>query len=38
MLHGWKGNRTEYADLASFLQTQHGHAVLVPDLRGHGGR
>lgn len=36
MLHGAKGNRTEYAALATFLQEQHGHAVLVPDLRGHG--
>lgn len=35
MLHGWKGNRAEYAALARRLQ-QLGHAVLVPDLRGHG--
>jgi len=35
MLHGWKGNRSEYTALARQLQ-QLGHAVLVPDLRGHG--
>jgi pimeloyl-ACP methyl ester carboxylesterase len=36
MLHGWKGNRSEFGELALFLQKDHGHAVLVPDLRGHG--
>ncbi len=36
MLHGWKGSRSEFGDLAKFLQETHGHAVLVPDLRGHG--
>jgi pimeloyl-ACP methyl ester carboxylesterase len=36
MLHGWKGSRTEFSELALFLQKEHGHAVLVPDLRGHG--
>ena len=35
MLHGWDGQRTEYDFTASFLQ-RLGHAVLVPDLRGHG--
>lgn len=35
MLHGWEGRRRDFDQLASTLQ-KRGHAVIVPDLRGHG--
>ncbi|MEX0820173.1 MAG: alpha/beta fold hydrolase [Pirellulaceae bacterium] len=35
MLHGWDGRRRDFDELATTLQKQ-GHAVIVPDLRGHG--
>jgi len=38
IVHGWEGNRGQYDRLALFLQSKEGggHAVIVPDLRGHG--
>jgi pimeloyl-ACP methyl ester carboxylesterase len=36
MLHGLKQSRNDWKDLAGVLQKQ-GFAVIVPDLRGHGG-
>lgn len=35
LIHGWGGNRKDFAALALYLQKE-GHAVLVADLRGHG--
>ncbi len=35
LLHMRKRSGSDYTELAMFLQAQ-GHAVLVPDLRGHG--
>jgi pimeloyl-ACP methyl ester carboxylesterase len=35
MIHGWGGQGADYDLLARGLQT-YGHAIIVPDLRGHG--
>jgi len=36
LLHMYRGSGTEFKTLAPYLQ-RLGHAVIVPDLRGHGG-
>lgn len=36
MLHDYKGSRHDFDTLARALQVEKGHAVIVPDLRGHG--
>lgn len=36
LLHAWESRRTELDGLARYLQTEGEHAVIVPDLRGHG--
>ena len=35
LLHEWEGDRTQLLEYGAFLQSL-GHAVIVPDLRGHG--
>ena len=35
VIHGWEERGSQYAKLALSLQ-QKGHAVIVPDMRGHG--
>ncbi len=36
LLHSYEGNRTDWRDFPAFLQHKYNHAVIVPDLRGHG--
>jgi pimeloyl-ACP methyl ester carboxylesterase len=35
LLHSWKGSRADFAPLVPVLH-EKGHALLLPDLRGHG--
>ena len=37
LLHDWNGNRKDMLAMAEYLQQNHKFAVIVPDLRGHGG-
>jgi pimeloyl-ACP methyl ester carboxylesterase len=36
LLHDVLGSRADLLDLAAYLQSTYGFAVIVPDLRGHG--
>lgn len=36
LVHAWESRRTELDGLAKYLQAEGLHAVIVPDLRGHG--
>ena len=36
LVHDWGRDRRDMLPLAERLQSEHGFAVLVPDLRGHG--
>ena len=36
LAHGFDGVRGEFDGLARFIQKSYGHAVIVPDFRGHG--